>query len=167
MYALRFFMKEISIQSHLTVYQFDELSEQDRLLVEQAKAQVSTSYSPYSHFAVGAAALMANGEIVCGSNQENAAYPSGICAERTTLFYAGARYPDVPVTALAIACYTNGQYTQEPGSPCGACRQVMIECEERHHTPMRILLYGQNKVYVFSSAKELLPLCFVPDDLKG
>lgn len=160
-------MKEIDIHTTVQVYQIDELPEQDRLLVEQAKAQVPTSYSPYSHFAVGAAAQMANGEIVCGSNQENAAYPSGICAERTTLFYAGAHYPDVPVTALAVACYTNGQFTFDPGAPCGACRQVMIECEERHHTPMRILLYGQKAVYVFQTAKDLLPLCFVPDSLKG
>ena len=96
-----------------------------------------------------------------GSNQENAAYPSGLCAERTALFYAGSQYPDVPVKMLAIAARgTDGELTEEPTGPCGACRQVILESQTRAGAPMKILLYGRKHVYVMEGIETLLPLCF-------
>ena len=160
-------MKKKELTSTFTIYQMDELDQEQRELVEVAKAQVHKSYSPYSHFQVGAAAKLANGVIIKGSNQENAAYPSGLCAERTALFAAGATYPEEKVTMLAIACFTNGHYTAEPGSPCGSCRQVMVETEHRYPGNMQVLLYGETCVYVCDSAKDLLPLSFLTEDLQG
>ena len=118
-------------------------------------------YAPYSHFHVGAAALLENDVIVTGTNQENVAYPSGLCAERTALFYANSQYPDVPVKALAIVGISevNGM-NHTPLSPCGACRQVMLETENRFATPMRVLLCGKEEVYIVESAKDLLPFAF-------
>lgn len=160
-------MREVTLQTKLTVCQLDELSAQQRCLVEIAKQKTQDAYAPYSHFSVGAAALLANGEIVTGCNQENAAYPSGLCAERTTLFAANANYPNTPVTALAIACFTDGHFTQDTASPCGACRQVMLETEHRFAQPMEVILYGERECCVFHSASDLLPLNFVSDNLKG
>ena len=148
-------------------FQWDELTDEQRRLIEVAKEQIHCSYSPYSHFSVGAAALLANGEIVRGANQENAAYPSGLCAERTALFAAGAMYPDQPVRKLAIACYTNEHYLEEPGAPCGACRQVMLETEHRYGGKMEVLLYSTSGTLVFESAADLLPLVFVRENLLG
>ena len=104
------------------------------------------SYAPYSHFSVGAAALLNNGTIVTGTNQENAAYPSGLCAERTTLFYANSQYPDPPVNTLAIAARTEKDFIETPIPPCGAC-QVILETEKRYGQPIRILLYGKECIY--------------------
>lgn len=160
-------MQDITITSTLHKVAENELTAEQRQLVEEAKAMTKQSYCPYSKFHVGAAARLANGVIVRGANQENAAYPSGICAERTTLFSANANYPDVPVQSLAIACYTGGNYTREPGSPCGACRQVMIETEHRYKQNMEVILYGDDFCLVSNSAKELLPLSFVSENLKG
>lgn len=160
-------MKKRCVTIDLSSYQWDELSQEDQQLVSLAKSMTENSYSPYSHFRVGAAALLADGTIVKGCNQENAAYPSGLCAERTTLFAANANYPQVPVKALAIACYTNGRFTAEPGSPCGSCRQVMLETEHRFGTPMRVLLYGDKETYVFNSAADLLPFGFSAEDMQG
>ena len=151
----------------MRVYALSELDAEQQRLVAIAKEQVQRSYCPYSHFHVGAAALLANGEIIRGCNQENAAYPSGLCAERSALFAAGAQYPEVPVTKLAIACYTGGHFTEEPGAPCGACRQVMLETEHRYGGKMEILLYGEKETYVFESAADLLPLTFVKENLLG
>ena len=109
--------------------------------------------------------MLKDGTIVKGSNQENAAYPSGLCAERTALFSANSNYPEQPVVALAIACYTDGHFLSTPGSPCGACRQVMIETEHRYGEPMRVILYGEDKTLVFHSAADLLPLGFFAEDL--
>jgi cytidine deaminase len=153
-------MKEETLQIKAVRLTWDELSDGQRELVTAAKQMTSKSYSPYSRFAVGAAARLANGQMVYGSNQENAAYPSGLCAERTTLFAANANYPDQAVTALAIACFTGGHFTARPGSPCGGCRQVMVETEHRYGQPMEILLYGEEFVYLFHSAADLLPLVF-------
>ena len=154
-------MKTISHTCHYTLCTYDELSQPDRQLIDAAKQATERSYAPYSHFHVGAAALLANGTILTGTNQENAAYPSGLCAERTTLFYAGATHPDTPVVALAIAAHTDGSFTPTPIAPCGACRQVMLEVENRHHTPIRTLLYGTEGVYLIEGGtRELLPLTF-------
>ena len=160
-------MKEFQITTKMRSCQWDELSDEQRLVVEVAKAQTARSYCPYSGFHVGAAALLANGEIMLGCNQENAAYPSGLCAERVALFAAGAQYPEQPVKMLAIACFTDGHFTAEPGAPCGACRQVMLETEHRYGNKMQVLLYGENGTNVIDSAEDLLPLIFVSENLKG
>ena len=154
-------MKSITLTTEIKVYAMSELSETDRRLVQKAQVATFRSYAPYSHFHVGASALLEDGTIVTGTNQENVAYPSGLCAERTTLFYANSQYPDQAVTALAIASRTeNGELCQNPISPCGACRQVMVETEKRFGKAMRILLCGTEEVYIAESAKSLLPLQF-------
>jgi len=160
-------MKQLCIKTNITSCGWDELNEQDQRLLSEAKAMTNTSYSPYSHFSVGAAALLADGTVVKGSNQENAAYPSGLCAERTTLFAANANYPNTPVVALAIACFTQGHFTANPGAPCGSCRQVMLETEHRFNQPMRVLLYGEKTIYIFDKAADLLPIGFFAEDLEG
>ena len=152
-------MKTLTHTCHYTLCTYEELAEQDRQLIEAAKLATERSYAPYSRFHVGAAALLADGTVVTGTNQENAAYPSGLCAERTTLFYAGSSHPDTPVVALAIAAYTDGAFTPKPIAPCGACRQVMLEVENRHQRPIRTLLYGTEGVYIIEGGtRELLPL---------
>ena len=155
-------MKELTHTCHYALYVYDELSDKDRELVDAAKHATEGSYAPYSKFCVGSALRLADGTIVTGANQENVAYPSGLCAERTVLFYAGAAYPDKAVEALAIAARTEGgEFTATPISPCGACRQVMLETELRYRIPMRILLYGTEGVYVVEGGVgELLPLQF-------
>jgi len=159
-------MKERKIEIPLKVYAYEELSDADRQLVDKAKEMTYHSYAPYSHFSVGAAVLLANGETVCGSNQENAAYPSGLCAERTTLFFANSQYPDVAVTAIAIAARNeSGAFVEQPVSPCGACRQVMLESQWRGGKPLRILLYGSKCTYELNRVEDLLPLCFTADDM--
>ncbi len=160
-------MKELILQTKVTTCTLEEMEPSMRELVEKAKAMTQNAYCPYSHFHVGAAARLADGQIVAGSNQENAAYPSGLCAERTTLFAANANNPNTPVEALAIACYTQGHYTKDAASPCGACRQVMLETEHRFSKPMQVILYGEDMCYVFDSAADLLPLNFVAENLKG
>lgn len=140
---------------------FEELSLEDSALVEAAKKACATAYAPYSNFHVGAAVALENGVVVCGSNQENAAYPSGTCAERCALFYANATYPTVAVRALAIAATdAEGAFTIAPIAPCGACRQVLLEAEQRFGKPIRILLCGAQQVVIVESALSLLPLQF-------
>lgn len=134
--------------------------------MDKAKEATSRSYAPYSKFSVGAAALLKNGVIVTGTNQENAAYPSGTCAERTTLFYANSQYPDQPVLTLAIAARSESGYLDTPIPPCGACRQVLLETEQRYQQPMRILLYGEKAIYEIDGTKDLLPLSFSGEFLK-
>ena len=154
-------MKEVELKTVIQECQMDELSTEDRQLVEQAIEATRRSYAPYSHFRVGAAVRLENGEIVIGCNQENAAYPSGLCAERTALFAAGAQYPDVPVKVLAVAARgTDGEMTEEPTGPCGSCRQVIIESETRAKHPIRILLYGRRCVYIIDGIRQLMPLTF-------
>ena len=154
-------MKNITHTCHYVLCTYDELTAADRQLIDAAKAATQRSYAPYSHFHVGAAALLADGTVVTGTNQENAAYPSGLCAERTTLFYAGSTHPDQPVVALAIAAYTDGAFTSTPIAPCGACRQVLLETEQRHHQSIHVLLYGTEGIYLIEGGtRELLPLTF-------
>ena len=154
-------MKEISLNIQVVVKQEDELTPQEVKLVDEARRATYRSYAPYSHFSVGAAVELADGTIVTGSNQENAAYPSGLCAERTAVFYAGSRYPDQPIRRLCIAAHdTNGEFLQRPISPCGACRQVLLEAEQRTGGDIEVLLYGTEGIYVIRSIKDLLPLEF-------
>jgi len=153
-------MNCINICAKVRIFSYNELSNEEKSLIDMAKMSVKGSYSPYSGFSVGAAALLANGEILTGSNQENVAFPSGLCAERTVLFYAGAKYPETAVKSLAIAAFTNGDFTENPVSPCGACRQVILETELRFKQPITIYLYGKSKIYVIDGIKDLLPLAF-------
>lgn len=153
-------MKELTITAIINVYQSDELNAADRELVQTAMEATTRSYAPYSRFSVGAAALLNNGTVVTGTNQENAAYPSGLCAERTTLFYANSRYPDQPIDTLAIAARTEKDFIDTPIPPCGACRQVILETEKRYGQPIRILLYGKTCIYEIKSIGDLLPLSF-------
>ena len=153
-------MKELTITAVLNVYKFEELTEADRALLQAAMDATKRSYAPYSKFSVGAAARLNNDVIVTGTNQENAAYPSGLCAERTTLFYANSQYPDQAVATLAVAARTERDFLDAPSPPCGACRQVILETEKRFNQPMRILLYGKEEVYEVKSIRDLLPLSF-------
>lgn len=154
-------MEEMTLKSSIKVAQLSELSETDRQLIDMAIEGTSRSYAPYSHFHVGAAILLANGKMFIGCNQENAAFPAGICAERSAIFAAGVQYPDQPIVTLAItARNTKGELIDEPASPCGTCRQVIIETETRFKHPVRILLYGRKRTFVLDSIKELMPLSF-------
>ena len=149
-------MKTITLETQVKVYAYHELSAEDLALTDAALEATRRSYAPYSRFHVGAATLLENGIVVTGTNQENVASPSGLCAERTTLFYANSQYPDVPVVALAIA----SPDTEGILSPCGACRQVMLGTENRYGKPMRVLLCGAEEVIVVESARNLLPFAF-------
>ena len=154
-------MKDLNIQIAIKIYEYEELNAADRELLDAARQATYRSYAPYSHFSVGAAARLANNIIVTGTNQENAAYPSGLCAERTTLFYANSQYPDQAVETLAIAARNErGDFLEEPIPPCGACRQGMLETEKRFKRPMRILLSGEKGIYELRSVGALLPLSF-------
>ena len=159
-------MKERKIEIEYQFAQFEELSLQEQKLVEKAKAATSNSYANYSHFNVGAACLLADGQIVIGANQENAAFPSGLCAERTAVFAAQANHPELAITTLAIAAKNERGFLKDPISPCGACRQVILEIEDRYKQPVRILLYGTEGIYCFKSIKDLLPFSFVDANMR-
>ena len=132
----------------------------DRELITLAQEASKAAYAPYSKFNVGAAVLFEDGVIVKGANQENAAYPSGLCAERTALFYASASRPDKAMVAIAIAAGQNGQLCEMPATPCGACRQVMAQYQLKSGLPMRVLLVGAHKIWRFEKVDDLLPLIF-------
>lgn len=138
----------------------DQLNHDDRILADAAIEAVSQSYAPYSNFNVGAAVMFEDGEIIKGSNQENAAYPSGLCAERTALFYASSSRPDTPIKALAIAAGQNGKLCETPATPCGACRQVMAQYQTKGGRPMSVLLVGADRIWKFEKVNDLLPLIF-------
>jgi cytidine deaminase len=143
----------------------ENLPQEVTALIEIARQAAQKAYAPYSEFHVGAAILLENGEVLSGSNQENAAYPSGLCAERVTLFYANAQYPGVAVKHLVITAHNKNGYVKTPISPCGACRQVMIEKEQHQKSPMQVWLVGQATVFKIPAAINLLPLAFIPNHL--
>lgn len=153
-------METKEIKCKVDVLSWNELTKEEQLLVEQAKEATNGSYSPYSKFAVGAALLLANGEVVKGSNQENVSYPCGLCAERTALFYANATCPDQPVEMLAIAAQNSEGFLSSPITPCGACRQALLETENRFGVKMKVILYGTERIYRVESVASLLPLQF-------
>ena len=153
-------MKEYNLTTKMKSYQWDELTDEQRDVLTIAKEQVKHSYCPYSHFHVGAAAKLTNGEVIRGCYQENAAYPSGLCAERSALFAAGAQYPEEAVTKLAIACFTGGHFTKEPGSPCGACRQVMAQYQTKGGGKMSVIMIGAKRIWKFEKVDDILPLIF-------
>jgi cytidine deaminase len=159
-------MKEINLTTKIRVYPLAECSEIEKKLIEAAKSATFNAYAPYSNFKVGAAVLLGNGEIIVGNNQENAAYPSGLCAERTAVFFTNANFPNEKVEMIAIAAYYNGTFTKEVVGPCGACRQVLLEVENRFGSPMKVLMYSDESIYIVDSVKDLLPLSFGEEMLK-
>ena len=158
-------MKSLELKINYMEYDsLDELSPKDRELAQAALDAVRGAYSPYSHFRVGAAVRLSTGEIATGANQENIAYPSGLCAERTAMFHAGATRPDAVMEALAVTAEQNGTLCALPATPCGACRQVMAEYQTKAGKPMEILLVGAGKIWKFSKVDDILPFIF--DSLK-
>jgi cytidine deaminase len=153
-------MKYLNITAKIQICSYDELHPEEKKLIDCAKDACFRAYAPYSQFQVGAAVLLANEEIVTGNNQENVAFPSGLCAERTVLFYANSKYPEHAVKSLAIAAYTQGDFIDRPISPCGACRQVILETEMRYRNSIRIFLYGKAEIYIIEGINDLLPLAF-------
>ena len=151
--------KEIKI-NYKEYHSLEELELQDKELAQAAIEATTLSYAPYSNFNVGAAVLFEDGVIVKGSNQENAAYPSGMCAERTALFYASSSRPDKAMTALAVAAAQNGNLCRIPVTPCGSCRQSMAQYQLKSRQPMKIILVGAEKIWTFDKVDDLLPLIF-------
>lgn len=147
----------------ITIYETNNISEltsEEATLLVKASEATRCSYAPYSHFHVGAAVLLENGEIICGSNQENAAYPSGLCAERVALFYANSHFPNVAIRAIAVYSSVNGVENSDPTYPCGACRQVLLECENRSGQPIKVIMGSAQKIQIVHSVSDLLPLAF-------
>ncbi|MDP5229663.1 MAG: cytidine deaminase [Cellulophaga sp.] len=133
----------------------------DQELMNHAVEARRNAYAPYSNFHVGAAVLLENGAIVIGNNQENASYPSGLCAERVAIFQAGAKYSGIQIKAVAITATSKNYIVKEPAAPCGNCRQAMIEYEQKQKQPIRILLMGEEgKIIEFNSLIDILPLAF-------
>ena len=151
--------KEIKI-AYQEFQSLEELEAKDKELAQAAVEATELAYAPYSKFNVGAAVLFEDGVIIKGSNQENAAYPSGLCAERTALFDASASRPDKAMTAIAIAAAQNGALCETPATPCGACRQVMAQYQLKSGLPMMVLLVGAHKIWKFEKVDDLLPLIF-------
>jgi cytidine deaminase len=161
-------MKELKITSEFQSFDTgDELSPQDRELLSESRKAAKKAYSPYSLFKVGAALRLTSGKIIHGNNQENVAYPSGLCAERVALFFASAEYPDEKVEAIAVTAEPENFELTEPVTPCGACRQVMAESEKKQESKIRVIMDGPDgKVWITESVKNLLPLMFKADELK-
>ena len=151
--------KEIKI-AYREYDNIDQLDSRDKELAQAAIEAIKGSYAPYSNFNVGAAVRLDDNEIIKGSNQENVAYPSGICAERTALFYAGASRPDKVVVSIAIAASQNGALCAKPISPCGACRQVMVQSQIRGGMPISVILVGADKICVLDNVYDMLPFTF-------
>lgn len=155
-------MKALTITSQLEVY--DDLKEVPGEIQDLMKDAIETrdnAYAPYSKFKVGAALLLENGEIVVGSNQENASYPSGLCAERTAVYFAGAKYPNSRILKIAISAKSMKHKTEAPVPPCGACRQALVEYEVKQENPIEMYFMGETgKVIKADSVKDLLPLIF-------
>ena len=138
----------------------DEMLPEDRELAAEAVKAMEGAYAPYSHFHVGAAVRMSNGQIVRGANQENAAFPSGLCAERTAMFSASARYPDKDMLGIAIAGGVMGRLAKEPVTPCGACRQVMAQYQAKSGKPMSVIMMSSDRILKFEKVDDILPLIF-------
>ena len=144
----------------------EELSESDRDLIQRARQTTAQAYAPYSNFLVGAVGILSNGELVYGTNQENASFPAGICAERVLLSAASSLYPGVPLDTIAISYDNKNGESVKPVSPCGICRQSLLEFENRFHHSIRLILSGMiGKVFVIKNAGDLLPLSFTSGDL--
>lgn len=154
-------MKTKNITTPIISAQYPELTPSQQLLVDKARQATHRSYAPYSHFSVGAAILLSDGTIVTGANQENAAFPSSTCAERSACYYAGANYPEAKFEKIAIAARgTDGNELQQPIPPCGACRQALLEYEKLAGHPVEVILTGTDEIYILPSVASLLPLSF-------
>ena len=160
-------METIKLEIALERCKMEELTVEEQQLIEAAIKATGNSYARYSHFCVGAALRLADGSIVIGANQENAAFPSGLCAERSAIFAAQSQRPEQPIVSLAIAARNAEGLTAEPVTPCGACRQVILEIEDRYQQPVQILLYGTRDVFRIRSIHDLMPLAFVDANLHG
>ncbi len=161
-------MKEVKTSFEYSVFgSIDELSAHDKELLQQARSFTSTAYAPYSHFSVSAVARLVNGEIVKGTNQENASYPVGLCAERALMAGAAALYPGVAIETMAISYDGEGNSNDSPVAPCGMCRQALLEFGNRTGKPVRLILSGKKgEVFIIENAASLLPLSFSKDDLR-
>jgi cytidine deaminase len=145
----------------------NQLSIDDQLLINKAKHAAEQAYAPYSNFQVGAAVLLSNGEIITGNNQENVAYPSGLCAERTAVFYASSQFPDQAVVKIAIAATSKLSKIDQPVYPCGSCRQALVEYEMKFKQPIKVYMTGESgEVHVCESIASLLPSYFEANFLK-
>lgn len=153
-------MEHLNFNINIDVCSKSELTTEEQQLADRALQASYHSFAPYSHFHVGAAVLLKNGITVIGANQENAAFPSGLCGERACIFSAQSQYPDQPIRILAIAARNGEKQTEEPVTPCGSCRQVILQMELRYHRPVKILLCGTEKYYRVNSIHDLLPLSF-------
>ena len=151
--------KSISI-SYKEYFRNEGLELKDKELLDRAKKASEGAYAPYSNFNVGAAVRLSNGEIIAASNQENAAYPSGLCAERVAIFYAHAKFPDASVESIAVTASVGGHVCETPTYPCGACRQVLAESEMRSGSPIRVIVGGEKFTQVMDNISALLPFTF-------
>jgi cytidine deaminase len=161
-------MKESKFEFNYTVFDsIDELPEEQRWLLNEAREITAQAYAPYSNFQVGAVAKLANGEIVAGSNQENASFPVGLCAERVLLASVSSLFPRVPIETIAISYKSDSVKSDHPISPCGICRQSLQEYEGRVSHPIQLILGGMTgPVYIIDSASRLLPLAFTSEELR-
>ncbi|MEX2350782.1 MAG: cytidine deaminase [Flavobacteriaceae bacterium] len=161
-------MKHVEIHTKLTLFDSkDELPQEVLQLMNEAENARENAYAPYSKFKVGAAVLLDNGKIITGNNQENAAYPSGLCAERVAVFYANSQYPDVSIVQIALTARSETQKLDAPIPPCGSCRQAIAEYEVKQEKPIEIYFMGETgKVAKVDSLKVLLPLIFEKNYLK-
>lgn len=161
-------MKENKFEFNYKVYDnISELPEESQWLLKEAREVTANAYAPYSNFQVGAVAKLANGEIVAGSNQENASFPVGLCAERVLLASVSSLFPRIPIETVAISYKSEHQKSDHPISPCGICRQSLQEFESRVNHPVQLILGGmEGPVYVIDSASRLLPLAFTSEELR-
>ena len=160
----------INVEIHINIEEYkspDELSVDEQHLIDRAIQTARDAYAPYSEFRVGASLLLDNGTFVNGNNQENAAQPDGLCAERVAIFAANAMHPESPVKMMAIAAVYQDKLLDQPVYPCGSCRQALLESENRFNQPVRILMYGKAGIHVVNSIKDLLPLSFDSSFLKS
>lgn len=153
-------MKDVTIKTVIRQYSLKELDADGQMLIYEAIAATDNSYAPYSHFNVGAALRLENGTVIKGANQENASYPVCMCAERSAIFNAQSSQPAQPIVAIAIAAKNEKGLLIDPVTPCGVCRQAILEVEQRYKRNIRLYLYGTRCVYVLESVKDILPLSF-------
>lgn len=161
-------MKESKFEFNYTVFEsIDELPDDQKQLLQEARKVTENAYAPYSNFQVGAVAKLTNGKMVSGSNQENASFPAGLCAERVLLASASTLFPKIPIQTMAISYKSENVKSDHPISPCGICRQTLQEYEERVNHPMQLILGGMTgPVYIIDSASRLLPLAFTSEELR-
>ena len=160
-------MQEKKISLNFISAHLSEIDTKDQELVANAKEAFITAYAPYSGFLVGASILLENGEIINGSNQENVAYPSGLCAERVAMFYVGAKFPDIKIRTIAVSVFSSSFEVDDVISPCGACRQVMAEYEEKQEQSIKVILHSPNdEVLIAEKVQDLLPFMFKSPHLK-